>query len=38
MADHTAGVAAATLVGDGETVLTTEFKIHLLRAGRTCAT
>lgn len=34
MADHTAGVAAATRVGDGETVLTAEFKIHLLRAAR----
>lgn len=31
MADHTAGGAGATLVGPGETVLTIEFKINLLR-------
>lgn len=32
MADHTAGGAAATLVGPDEVVLTAEFKINLLRA------
>ncbi len=31
MADHTAGAAAATLAPLGHIVLTTEFKIHLLR-------
>jgi uncharacterized protein (TIGR00369 family) len=31
LADHTAGAAAASLVGDDETVLTVEFKINLLR-------
>lgn len=31
MADHTAGAAAGTLVAAGETVLTVEFKITLLR-------
>jgi len=36
MANHTAGVATVTRVGDGETVLTTGFKIHLLCAERTC--
>ncbi len=34
MADHTAGGAAATLIGPGEIVLTAEFKINLLRAAR----
>lgn len=34
MADHTAGGAAATLVGPGELVLTAEFKINLLRAAK----
>lgn len=31
LADHTAGAAAASLVGEGETVLTIEYKINLLR-------
>lgn len=31
LADHTAGAAAATLVGPSEYVLTVEFKINLLR-------
>lgn len=31
MADHTAGGAGGTLVAAGETVLTAEFKINLLR-------
>jgi uncharacterized protein (TIGR00369 family) len=31
LADHTAGAAAATLVGPNEYVLTVEFKINLLR-------
>jgi uncharacterized protein (TIGR00369 family) len=34
MADHTAGGAAATLAQPGYMVLTTEFKIHLLRPAR----
>lgn len=34
MADHTAGGAAATLAPPGYVVLTTEFKIHLLRPAR----
>ncbi len=34
MADHTAGGAAATLIGPEEIVLTAEFKINLLRAAR----
>lgn len=34
MADHTAGAAAATLVGPDQTVLTVEFKINLLRAAK----
>ncbi len=32
VADHTAGAAAATLIGPGQSVLTAEFKINLLRA------
>lgn len=32
MADHTAGAAAATLIGDDRLVLTAEFKVNLLRA------
>lgn len=32
LADHTAGMAGATLTGPGERVLTAEFKINLLRA------
>jgi uncharacterized protein (TIGR00369 family) len=31
LADHTAGAAAATLIGPSEFVLTVEFKINLLR-------
>ncbi len=31
LADHCAGGAAATLIGEGEYVLTAEFKINLLR-------
>lgn len=34
MADHTAGAAAATLVQEGQIVLTAEFKINFLRAAR----
>lgn len=34
LADHTAGGAAATMAGPDQLVLTTEFKIHLLRAAR----
>lgn len=34
MADHTAGAAAATVAQPGYIVLTTEFKIHLLRPAR----
>lgn len=34
LADHTAGAAAATLAQPGYLVLTTEFKIHLLRPAR----
>ena len=34
IADHTAGGAAATLIGDGQYVLSAEFKINLLRATR----
>ncbi len=34
VADHTAGAAAATLLGDGRMVLTAEFKINLLRPAR----
>jgi uncharacterized protein (TIGR00369 family) len=34
IADHTAGGAAATLAQPGYIVLTTEFKIHLLRPAR----
>lgn len=33
-ADHTAGTAAATLIGQGEIILTAEFKINYLRAAR----
>ncbi|MBK7973052.1 MAG: PaaI family thioesterase [Deltaproteobacteria bacterium] len=32
LADHTAGAAAASLVGPDEYVLTVEFQVHLLRA------
>ncbi len=34
MADHTAGGAAATMIGPGQIVLTAEFKINLLRAAK----
>lgn len=34
IADHTAGAAAATVARPGHIVLTTEFKIHLLRPAR----
>ena len=34
MADHSAGAAAATLMGLDETVLTAEFKINLLRPAK----
>lgn len=31
LADHTAGAAASTAVGEGQSVLTADFNIHLLR-------
>lgn len=34
MADHTAGGAATTIVGEGQSVLTAELGIQLLRAAR----
>lgn len=34
VADHTAGTAAATLIGEGQSVLSAEFKINLLRAAK----
>jgi uncharacterized protein (TIGR00369 family) len=34
IADHTAGVAAATMVDEDQKVLTVEFKINFLRAAR----
>ncbi len=34
MADHTAGAAGATLIGEDQFVLTVEFKINLLRAAQ----
>ncbi|MCR3764346.1 PaaI family thioesterase, partial [Pseudomonas aeruginosa] len=34
LADHAAGAAAATLVAEGQTVLTLEFKLNLLRPAR----
>lgn len=34
IADHTAGAAAATLIGPDEMILSAEFKINLLRAAR----
>jgi len=34
IADHTAGVAAATLLSDRQMVLTVEFKINLLRMAK----
>ena len=33
LADHTAGAAATTLIDDGQSVLTADFNIHLLRPG-----
>lgn len=33
LADHTAGAAATTAVGEGASVLTAEYTIHLLRPG-----
>ncbi len=33
VADHTAGVAASTVVAEGERVLTAEYKLNLLRPG-----
>lgn len=34
IADHTMGAAAQTMAGEGHWVLTAEFKVSLLRAGR----
>jgi len=34
VADHSAGVAAATLIASGQYVLTAEFKINLLRSAK----
>ena len=34
LADHTAGTAAGTLMREDQIVLTSEFKLHLLRPGR----
>ncbi|RTE66476.1 PaaI family thioesterase [Amphritea opalescens] len=34
LADHTAGTAAATLLAEGQIILTAEFKINLLRAAK----
>ncbi len=34
VADHTAGAAAASVAGAGQSVLTAEFKINLLRSAR----
>lgn len=34
MADHTMGAAAQTMAADGTWILTAEFKVSLLRAGR----
>lgn len=34
MADHTMGAAAQTMAPDGHWILTAEYKINLLRAGR----
>lgn len=33
LADHTAGAAATTAVGEGQSVLTADYTIHLLRPG-----
>ena len=35
LADHTAGAAAGTLIAADETLLSVEFKVHMLRAART---
>lgn len=35
LADHSAGAAAGTLIPADHTVLSVEFKVHLLRAART---
>ena len=35
LADHTAGAAAGTLIPADHTVLSVEFKVHLLRAAQT---
>ncbi|MFH1982396.1 MAG: PaaI family thioesterase [Pseudomonadota bacterium] len=37
MADHTAGAAAASLIGEGEIILTAEYKINFLRAAQGAA-
>jgi len=34
MADHTMGAAAQTMAADGHWILTAEYKVNLLRAGR----
>lgn len=34
LADHSAGTAAATLLAEGQIILTAEFKINLLRAAK----
>jgi uncharacterized protein (TIGR00369 family) len=34
IADHTAGAAAASLVGEGQYILSVEFKINMLRAAK----
>lgn len=31
IADHTAGAAASTVIGEGQSVLTADYTIHLLR-------
>lgn len=33
LADHTAGGAASTVIGEGQSVLTADFSVHLLRPG-----
>jgi uncharacterized protein (TIGR00369 family) len=33
IADHTAGAAASTVISEGQSVLTAEYSIHLLRPG-----
>ncbi|WP_299201624.1 PaaI family thioesterase [uncultured Amphritea sp.] len=34
LADHSAGTAAATLIAEGQIILTAEFKVNLLRAAK----